>query len=212
VEYERPVPTSGTAIATLVTGILSVVPCLGLLAVPATAVCGILGWRSTRPDASPPRRGRGLVWGGLAGLIAGVAIHAAGIAWFTWAATAGAEPTRDLARSFVTDLAEGDRDAAAAVLAREVQPAELDPVIDLLRPYGGLADMQFQGFRVFHGTRGREVTVDGVARFADGASGTFTLQTVERDRLRVLNFNITGLPDPRATPRAAPATRPASGE
>ncbi|MEM6314843.1 MAG: hypothetical protein AAF743_12185 [Planctomycetota bacterium] len=132
-------------------------------------------------------------------------LNATCIGWFAWSATAGSQPTRDLARTFINHLADGENDEAEALLAGQPDPEGLATLEPLMTTRGGVVEVSFTSFRVFQGVGGRNVTVTGTIRYADGVIAAFEIVSVEvGDTLMVESFTTNGYPDP-AEPLAPPA-------
>ena len=163
--------TSGTAIASLVLGILGVCPLILIGGLIAT-VLGIVGIVAT---GKPGVRGRGLAitglilgilsvlaWGGVAGMF-GVAYQATAV-------------DRATARSFLTHVSNGDATAAATECVPGTTPESIQAEVDALKPVGKLTDSTFMSFKVNSNNGNTTSVVGGSATFGSTPKGvTFTL-------------------------------------
>jgi hypothetical protein len=138
-----PQRTSGTAIASLVLGILGICP-LALVGGLLATVLGIIGIGST---GKPGVKGRGLA---IAGLILGLLslLMWAGIGGLVGMGVRATAPDRALARQFLTDLSTGNTAAAQADCVPGTSPDLIQQASDQLKPLGPLTDTTFFSFNI----------------------------------------------------------------
>ncbi len=166
--------TSGTAIASLVCGLLGCIPFLtGLAAV----VLGIFGIRSTR---DPLVTGRGMA-------IAGLILGALGlVGWTLWGVALGSgalfyyksvEPARVIAEEFTRVASEGKVDEALALSAEGLDRESLVALCEKLKPLGAFQELDANPFEFQAADDRAEVTIAGDATFANATRGyTMTLR------------------------------------
>jgi hypothetical protein len=157
---------NGSAIASLVLGILGCVPWItGLLAV----VFGILGIRKTR---DPQVGGKGMA---IAGLILGVLSF---IGWSLWGTAMfglvvtlihASEPQRAMAKQILADLGDQDVPAAHSMVASSLSPEQVQALADKVKPWGAFQDATTTSINMSDFNGARHTTLTGVARFANGA-------------------------------------------
>jgi hypothetical protein len=166
--------SNGPAIVSLVLGILGCVPWLtGFLAV----VLGILGIRKAR---DPQVGGKGMAIAGLIlGALSFVSWSIFGTAIFGVITTAmqASAPQRAMARQFLADLGDQDVPAAQSMAAPSLSPEEVQALADKIKPWGALEDATTIHFNYSNNNGAKQMTIGGVARFAQGShpySITFT--------------------------------------
>ena len=182
--------TSGSAVASLICGILGCVPFItGLLAV----ILGIIGMRRTR---DPKYTGRGMAVAGLVlGIISllfwGFIGGTAGVGG--WMAYTYTKPAREAARQFASELAAGNVDAAQARCTSQVTRDQLVAASDKLKTWGTFQDttMPVGSLQKVNGVE--EAYVAGAASFANAANVPYVVGfRKEGGALKVTGFLFTG--------------------
>ena len=182
--------TSGSAVASLICGILGCVPFItGLLAV----ILGIMGMRTTR---DPKYTGRGMA---IAGIILGIISllfwgflgGTAGIGG--WMAYTYTKPAREAARQLASDLSAGNIDAAQARCTSQVTRDQLVAASDKLKAWGAFQDttMPVGSMQTVNGVE--EAFVMGAATFSKAQGVPYMVGfRKEGGSLKVTGFLFTG--------------------
>jgi hypothetical protein len=154
--------TSGTAVASLVLGILLCVP---IVTGVAAIIFAIAGFKATRNHNV---RGRGLA---IAGLTLGIAsligwsilCGSVGIAWIQ------TRPDRIITTTFVQDLHAGNIPAAKARCVAGITNAQLQQAVTYLQGFGTLNSYSNQSFNLQWNPDGSTTAViSGTANFSSG--------------------------------------------
>ena len=162
-----PARTSGSAITSLVLGLLLCIPFVtGVLAF----IFGIVGIRATR---NPAVKGRGLA---IAGLVLGILSV---IGWTAYFAVAGVafyamvhgSMNPLLARGFFTDLASGNVSGAQALCAPGTPAATLQATADQMKPWGMVTGFTTTNTTVVN----TKTTMDGTLQTQNGGAHTFDI-------------------------------------
>jgi hypothetical protein len=181
-EFPPATRTSAAAVVSLVFGILGCIPLVtGLVAI----ITGIVGLRATR---SPVITGRGLA---IAGLVLGI------INLVAWSAIGGlvgtfwvmSAPERAVGRQFVTDLAQGNIDAAAAQ-TNNIGKDQLKTQSAQIKAWGGTPQVTVLGANIqtFNGITTGDVR--GMVTCGNGQVHSFLLRTSEQNGIwKVDSFN-----------------------
>ena len=165
--YPPPTSTSGSAITSLVCGLILCVPFVtGLLAL----IFGIVGIRATK---TPAVKGRGMA---IAGLILGIIGL---IGWTAYFAVAGAmmyalfsgAANPLLARAFFTNLQSGNVSAAQAECAPGTAVADLQATADEMKPWGPITDLTRSNTSVVN----TKTTMSGTIQTQNGGPHAFTI-------------------------------------
>lgn len=186
--YGAPPPAKKTSVASivsLVSGLLSCVPFVSLLAV----LFGIVGIAKTR---SPNVSGRpmaiiGLILG-LLGLVWTIIFAAGGAAF--WGVAKATEPARNVARQFATDLAAGDVQAAKAQCVEEMSTEDLQRVVDQMKAWGAVQDITLFGLNVSaNAGESTQVEVAGTVKFANTQKGYTATLVKQGENYKIVSFN-----------------------
>jgi hypothetical protein len=168
---QPPRRANGSAIASLIFGILGCVPFLtGLLAV----VLGIVGLRKTR---DPSVGGKGMA---IAGLVLGL------ISIVLWGLFGGgiysayfvSKPTRTAAHQFLADVSAGN--TQSAVNESTLSATEIQEGTTQLQQFGQFQDTTFFGFNVATINGVTTATVGGTAKFSNGTKAC-TFELIKQD-------------------------------
>jgi hypothetical protein len=165
---QPPARTSGTAITSLVLGILG---CLFITALGAI-IFGIVGIVST---GKPGVRGRGMA---IAGLVLGVLWIAGltgfgGLVGYGWMQT---KPDRMLCKSFVQDLAAANLPAAKSLCAPSVSSTTIQQSITQMQGYGTMTSFTPFGFNYNARTSAPGTAIiTGIAVFGPGVNKSFVI-------------------------------------
>ena len=165
--------TSGAAVTSLVLGLLSCIPVVGLVAV----ICGILGIVKTK---DPRYTGRGLAIAGLLlGLVGLVGWGiAAGAGYGVWAY---GKPAREAAKQYARDLSGGNVDAAMGNSTSTITRDELAAAADKMKSWGRLQDTTLPAV-MMNKVSGSAETVDviGTADFQSGGKVFYAAHMVRQ--------------------------------
>jgi hypothetical protein len=180
----QPPRTSGTAIASLVLGILGCVPWItGFLAV----LFGIFGIRST---SNPAVRGRGMA---IAGLVLGLLsiLGWTSIGGLMYVGIRATGPARIESRLFLKELSQGDVNAAMKRCAPGVSQALVQQSSDQMQAWGPYQDATFISFNVNRANSQTVSNVAGSVRFQNAnKSVSFTLIKEPDGTLKIQEWHI----------------------
>jgi len=173
--YMPPQPPrgNGAAIGSLICGILGCIPFLtGLLAV----ILGIVGLRKTR---DPAVGGKGMA---IAGLILGLISI---LGWGAFSALGGAvwvagRPVRNAASQFVTDVANGNTQAALNE-SSGMTTEEIEGYTKTWKSYGTVQNIILPGYSVVTVNGTTTAKVGGAITFSNGQAKSCTLDLVQQN-------------------------------
>ena len=156
----QPPRTSGAAIASLILGIIGCIPLLtGILAV----ILGAVGLSATK---KPNVGGRGLA---IAGLVLGLVsiVGWTGFGGLMEWAYIETKPTRMAAKTFVTDLSNGDITSANVLCVPGTSKESLQATSDQMKDWGTLGKVRFFSFIAKSSQSYSTRIVSGAAQFAN---------------------------------------------
>jgi hypothetical protein len=163
--------TSGTAVASLVCGLIMCIPGItGLVAV----ITGFIGIAET---GKPGVRGRGMAVAGLIlGLISLCGWGLAGVGGY--AMFRAAKPQRAFAKTYISDLAAGKVDQCVANSTSTLTPDILDAAAKKMNAWGTLQDTTIMAF-AFNSNNGKyDGSVTGICKFP-GSTHNFMMLLIK---------------------------------
>ena len=203
-EYLPPQPqrTNVPAITSLVTGLLSCVPLISIVAV----ITGIMGLKKTK---DPAVGGRGMA-------IAGLILGSIGVLWTIAAVglviagrhvvqNAMNSPAHAIAKQFVADVASGDAKTVYADCDSSVDPTKVEAIVADAKKWGTLTDSTLIATPSIKGDDGQDKSVvAGVAVYAN-AKKAVTVTVINASAApKVVDFTFQDQAGPVAPPTNAP--------
>ena len=170
--YPTPTGTSAAAVASLVFGLILCIPGLtGLIAV----ICGAVGIGATK---NPAVHGRGMaVSGFILGILNIVLWGTVGIGAAQWWKMT--VPQRALGRQFITDLSQGNKDAAIAECTNNVTADQLDQQIDWFKTRGPIQKTMVFGNSIKDANGAISGAAYGFITFSNGQGRSFNLRLID---------------------------------
>lgn len=190
--YGAPMPGeprqgNGMAVTSLVMGLLLCIPFITGL---GGIIFGAIGIKKTK---DPRVGGKGLA---IAGLVLGIFnillwALAGGAIWAgVYAMISGTATQREIARTFIKDLSEGNVDAAAAACdPAAIKRPELLQESQTMKAWGALKDTTTLGFNANAGTGTLpQIVVSGSAEFANAHKSFIVTLHKQNDQWKIIKF------------------------
>jgi hypothetical protein len=178
----QPRSSNGLSITSLILGILLCIPVItGLGAI-------VFGFAGARKAKDPRYGGRGMAVGGI---VLGV-VNLIGWALFGGLAYYGyqqSKPVRQLANSFLGDMAKGDVNAASKHCHSTMAVADLQRAAGQMKPWGAFKDATFTQYNMHSGTGGARFELGGVAQFDSATKNVKIVMTQEAGQWKIVEFN-----------------------
>jgi hypothetical protein len=173
---------NGMAVTSLVMGLLLCIPAVTGL---GGVIFGVLGLKKTK---DPRVGGKGLA---IAGLVLGL-VNLAFWGLFgggVWALVAGTSLQRDMAKTFIKDMSEGNVTAAAAACHSAMPKEALESSSAAMKAWGALKDVTTVGINA-NAAAGQDsqVVVTGVSEFANAKRQFQVYFVKEGDKWKIVKF------------------------
>jgi amino acid transporter len=178
----QPQASNGLSITSLIMGILLCIPAVTGIGAIAFGIAGI------RKARDPRYGGRGMA---ISGIVLGF------VNLIGWAMIGGlgyygyqqSKPVRQLANSFLTDLSNGDVNAASRHCHSTMAIADLQRVVGQMQPWGKFKDATFTQYNMHSGTAGPRFELGGVAQFDKATKTVKIVMTQEAGQWKIVEFN-----------------------